>query len=328
MTAAEYRTLLMSFRKQQLQDTAANVQRLAAVFDAAVADLVARLDATPEGSLREEFTQALIGDLQTRLNALRDDYALGLEAARLELAQNAANREAATATLFDLESDDRLSALQSRTVTFSSGAETTVSFGQVAATAVERTALRVWSDGYTLNARLVALDKVTRDTVANTIVQGVAEQLSAKALAKRLEETLSSAGDDNPRYKAMRIARTEINASHREAHILSTQRADGTLKDYILAVGWRLSQSHPKADICDLWAGDDGDGLGAGNYLPANVPTDHPHGLCFTVTVLKEFPDVSAPGKKPVVDDVAESQVRYYAEQGDPVALRRLEQIQ
>jgi hypothetical protein len=327
MTAEEYRTLLVSFRKQQLQDTAANVQRLAAVFDAAVAELVSRLENLSEGSLREEFTSALIGDLQSRLNALRDDYALGLEAARLELAQNAANRETATASLFGLDEDTRLSALETRTFTFSSGSEVRVQFGQVAASAVERTALRVWSDGYTLNARLAALDKVTRDRVADTIVQGVAEQLSAKSLAKRLEETLATAGEDNPRYKAMRIARTEINASHREAHILSTQRADGTLKDYILAVGWRLSQSHPKADICDLWAGDDGDGLGAGNYLPANVPTDHPHGLCYTVTVLKEFPEVSAPGKKPVIDEVAESQVRYYAEQGDPVALRRLEAL-
>ena len=327
MTAEQYRLLIVEWRKTQLQDTAANVQRLAAVFDAAVADLCLRLESLDEGSLREEYTSALVNSLQTRLNALRDDYALGLDAARLELAQSAANREAATATLFGKDIDDRLSAVESRTFTFSGGNEVSVSFGRVASSAVERTALRVWSDGYTLGGRVMKLDEFTRKTVADTIVQGVAEQLSAKNLAKRLEGSLSEAGSKNPRYDAMRIARTEINASHREAHILSTMQPDGTLKGYILAVGWRLSNAHPKADICDIWAGDDGEGLGAGNYSPLNVPSDHPHGLCYTVSVLKEFPEVSAPGKNPVVDEVSESQVRYYAEQGDPVALRRLEAI-
>ena len=55
---------------------------------------------------------------------------------------------------------------------------------------------------------------------------------------------------------------------------------------WVDGVKWNLSASHPKPDICDDWATQDSDGLGAGCYLPRNAPVDHPNGLCFLTDVL------------------------------------------
>lgn len=265
--------------------------------------------------------------MEKTLQDLRGDYAQLLTAGMAASAQDAATREAATAALVGAKEDTGLTANITQTMLLSNNAQVSVTFGQVAKSAVERCAHRVYSDGWQLSDRLYRLDQSLRQTIQDTLVQGVAEQVSARELAKRLRVSLAEAGADNPRYQAMRIARTEIVTAHREAHIQSCiDQNTGQLKEYIAAVGWRLSMSHPHIDICDVWADDDGDGLGPGNYLPENVPSDHPHGLCYSITVLKDYPEVSAPSKKAQADDVSESQVTYYAEKHeDPAARRWLE---
>ena len=319
-TAAQYRALLLSSRKEQLQATAENVQRLEATFDGAVASLCAKLANLPAeqltegGAIQSAYLSALLHDLNGVMAGLAADYGILLQAGMTQLAQQAAGREAQVGTLLGAAPDARLAADITRTLHLSDGAEASVSFGHLAQGAVERAALRIYGDGLNLSDRLYRLDAATRKTVGDTIVSGIAEQTSAKELARRLAESLQAAGADNPRYQAMRIARTEINTAHREAHIQSTLDPEtGELKPYILAVGWRLSASHPQVCICDIWADDDGDGLGAGNYLPGNVPSSHPHCLCFTVSVLVDFPEVSLPGKAAQAEDLPESMARYYA---------------
>lgn len=325
MTRAEYRKLVVEHRKRQLRITQENIERLERVFDRAAQSLAHKLESAPEESLSRDYLTALLSDIDAILAALRSDFAGLLTVAMTDAAQAAASREAATAHLAGVLEDPRLRANTAQALTLSDGKTVSVQFGIVARTAVERCASRVWSDGFKLSDRLYKLDQATRQVIGDTIVQGVAEQISAREMARRLEGSLSEAGADNPRYKAMRIARTEINTAHREAHIQSTLDPNsGKLKDYIRGIGWRLSLSHSTPDLCDIYASYDGDGLGPGNYLPGNVPSSHPHCLCMTITLLKDVESVGLPVKKPNTSDVPESEARYHAGQGDPAAAQWL----
>lgn len=324
--ANAYRRLLVEARRTQLADTRENLSRLAGIYDAAaqsVADKIRRLppeSLTPAGGLIDAYYPTLLRELDGTLRNLATDYAGVLDLSLHDLAQNAATREAQTAALVGAPEDGRLAPTLSRTFTLTTGETLSAQFGTVAQGAVEAVARRVFADGLQLSQRLYNLDQSTRRAVSDTVVQAVAEQVSARELASRLETALAAPNVANPRYAAMRVARTEINNAHREAHIASTlDPQTGALKPYIQAIGWRLSLSHPAPDICDIWAGHDS-GFGPGNYSPGDVPTDHPHGLCFTVSVLVAYPEVAAPGKLADLENVPPSQVAYYAAQGDPIA--------
>ncbi|MEO7718156.1 MAG: hypothetical protein ABIY70_18290 [Capsulimonas sp.] len=325
MTGEQYRALLIRYRQQQLEATRDNIKRLETVYDRASKSIVGQLAATPEDSLRASYLGGLGESIDATLKALRSDFADLLVVSMTDSAQEAATREATVAELAGAAEDRRLIPSLTTNRKLTDGTVVKVAFGDVAQSAVERSASRVYSDGWQLSSRLTKLDASIRTTIQDTIVQGVAEQLSAKKLADRLQGAMTDAGADNPRYQAMRIARTEINTAHREAHILSCTDGNGQLKPYILAVGWRLSLSHPHADICDIYAADDGAGLGAGNFLPADVPSSHPHCLCYTITVLTDYPDIHPPNKAPDVEAVPASQLTYYADKyADQAAARRL----
>jgi hypothetical protein len=330
---AQYRQLLREERARQLSMTAQNVRRLSKVYGDAIDSVVMAVSTLPSYMLEKDiigqaYLRQLLQHLDSTLANLATDYGKMLDVSMLEMAQSAAEREAKTARMLETPNDHRLAAELTHAVTLSDGTQASVQFGIVAQNAVERAANRVWSDGWKLSDRLYNLDAATRQTVQDTIVQGVAEQVSAKELAARLQTSLTKAGADNPRYKAMRIARTEINTAHREAHILSTMDESGNLKPFLSGVRWNLSLSHPRADICDLWANGSSDGLPSGVYLPEDVPSDHPHGLCYTSSELVDYPGIGGPGKKPAIEGVPSSQVAYYARQGDPVAARRLAQLE
>ncbi len=335
MSAAEYRALLREARKEQLSTALASVQRIERVWQAAVDDMarmiydVPSYMLTPEEALSNIRWRAMLADLSALMDTLREQNADLVNAGMLESAQQAADREARVAALVKAPPDPALDRALSITAQGGVAGEVTVRFGQVALGAVRATAARVYRDGWKLSDRLYNLDAETRAAVQDTLVQGVTEGVSARELGDRLRERLAAAGSANPKSHALRIARTEINTSHREAHIASTRdHQTGGLKSYIKAVGWRLSASHPEPDICDVWASDD-TGLGPGNYLPDDVPFDHPHGLCYTTSVLVEYPDVAGPGKAPDAGAVDEAQVRYYAERvGDGPAQRRLAAIE
>lgn len=315
--ATEYQQLVIESRKRQLQLTLENVQRLEKTFDATVEAITARIAALPAEREGFAWTRAqirLASDIRLTMDALKRDFDTLLEVASTELAQNAADRERQTAAIVNAGNDARLVADLSKTLTLSDGLQVTVQFGRLALTAVERAANRYYSDGLKLSDRLYRINTEMRQTIENTIVRGLAQQLSAAELAKQMRADLAAAGSSNPRYHAMRIARTEINTAHREAHILSVQNADGTLKDYTDGVRWNLSLSHPAPDICDLYAGYDSGG-GPGVYMPDDVPSDHPSGLCFTTTVLKAFPDSGVGGMKPSIADVSAGQRRQFEEQ-------------
>lgn len=326
-TAADYRRLLVNARRQQLQMTRENVNRLAQTYDKAATSIVAQLDNIPGymltsgGGVKQAYYRTLLANMDRVLMDLWSDYGKLLDLSMLDIAQQTADREAQVQDLMTSSAakDPRLLADMTRTQTLSDGVTLTASFGRVAEDAVQAVTTRVYRDGLQLSQRLYSLDAGARALVENTLLQGIAEQVSAKEMAERLQATLAQTGRQTPKYNAMRIARTEINNAHREAHIRSVMNPDGVTKPYILGVRYQLSLSHPEADICDVWAAHD-EGLGAGVYQPGTVPVDHPHGLCYVTTELRAFPGVRGPGMKPDVGAVPESQVAYYAGQGDAPA--------
>ena len=307
MTSAEYRQLILRARKTQLSLTKSHVAALEAAYEAAAASLRAKLAQIGDAPLAQAHLETLLADIDAEFSRLRSDTAALLDTGMTDLAQRAASREQHTETLTGAAADMRLAPTLSLTRTLSGGDAVTVRFGTLARSAVEATAARVYDDGFNLSERLYRLDVSARQAVQDTLVQGIAEQVSAREMGERLEIVLTKAGTDCPRFRAATIAQTEINNAHREAHYRSTLDAEGNKKSFIAGIGWRLSPSHPRACRCDILASDDTGGLGAGNYLVDDAPSaPHPRCLCFTVTLLTDHPQLQFPGKEPQPDDVPE----------------------
>lgn len=322
-TPGTYRALIVQFRKHQLKATENWLKRMESLFDKAVQDILNRIDTVDAEDWQKGADYTYVADLQDILNNFRADYAAHLNISTVDLAQLAADRELAIERKFGKPIDPRLSRTMQASYQLSSGAELHAQFGQVALQAVQNTAGRVLSDGWKLSDRLYNMDAKMRAVVQDAIVKGVMESKTPAQVASDLRPLLVQSGADNPRYQAMRIARTEIVTSHREAHILSTiDPVTEQQKEYIAGVGWALSLSHPEPDICDVWAADDEHGLGPGVYLSSDVPTDHPHGLCWTYTVIKGV-EIDPPAKKPDTEAVPASQPTYYAEKQDDPASKR-----
>ena len=321
-----YRQILVNARHSQLKLTQANLRRLMRTFDDAAESIAQQLIDIPgvylgpEGALSQAAMRETLRNIDTLLASLARDYANLLDAGMLQVAQAAADREQEIGRFTGAPNDPGLQAEIDRTVMTADGLEVTVRFGRVSGTAVERLASRYYRDGLRLSDRLYNLDAITRRVIEDTLIQGVTEGASARKVAGRLVDNLTAAGSANPGFHAMRIARTELNNAHREAHLLSVLTPEGAMKEWVQGVRWNLSLGHKDPDICDIYASHEA-GLGAGVYLPRDVPTDHPHGLCHLTTVLKAYPDVYGPGKQPQPFDVPESQIAYYADRlNDPVA--------
>jgi len=92
-----------------------------------------------------------------------------------------------------------------------------------------------------------------------------------------IDNALRVAVEERYRYFANRIAQTELARAHTE------QRARELIADdNIEVVQYRMSQTHPRADICDYFARADGYGLGPGMYPKdaCPMPPVHPFCLC------------------------------------------------
>jgi hypothetical protein len=299
-TTSTYRKIIVDARKRQLMLSRENVARLANTYDAAAKNVASRLLNLPSFMLdeREALLQIHLRNVLTDLDRLivnmASDFSQVLDLSLRDLAQAAAEREDVAQQLMASSAarDYRLQASMERTVTTSTGQQFGVRFGRVAQSAVERLAGRYYTDGLTLSERIHGqILEATQKLVEDTVVQAMAAGTPARDLASSLETILSTPHVGNARYNAMRIARTEINNAYREAHIQSTREASGNLKPFISGIQWSLSLSHPRADICDCWAGYDS-GLGPGIYLPEDVPIDHACGLCIRAGHIITGPEV------------------------------------
>lgn len=173
----------------------------------------------------------------------------------------------------------------------------------------------LYGDGITLDNRIWRIDGEGRDAINNVIMQGIADGDSAWNIAKKLEEFLG-AGEDCPRwtstrlygrtakdkaagdttgllsgggcdgrgvsYKALRLARTEIQ----KIHALATDRLMAQ-QPWVEQEQCHLSAAHPTADECDdVISGGEG---GKGIYPVGTIEYPlHPNCFCYKTAVLMD----------------------------------------
>lgn len=123
------------------------------------------------------------------------------------------------------------------------------------------------------------------------------EDATLRASARRLARVAETAtiGDlerqlgywvrDRALYTERVVARTETARVFQGAFVESTRE-----QPWVKGYRWELSGSHPRADVCDVYANQAIDGLGPGGYLVEGVPDlpAHPNCLCFTTAILDE----------------------------------------
>ncbi len=86
------------------------------------------------------------------------------------------------------------------------------------------------------------------------------------------------------RYQARMVARTEMSAALNDAYAEAVEN-----EPFAAGVRWNLAPTHPKPDICDMYAEADPHGLGKGTYTnnDAKPPIPaHPHCHCFWTTAI------------------------------------------
>ena len=150
------------------------------------------------------------------------------------------------------------------------------------------------------SARRAAIDSFRGRVLQRGSVAGT--PFSIRSATTRLLSDLDSADardidaavarwvDERATIRARTIARTEANRAFSES-FLRAARANPSVE----GVRWNLSTSHPKADICDLYAEASPDGIGEGVYKVGTEPSSPAHAncLCFFTSVI-EKPDGSS----------------------------------
>jgi hypothetical protein len=351
MSALDYMALLKAARFRQLKNDADAVRALDALYAKTIRELREKILKMPRGTGSERYQQALLESFEDTLNAHRDEYKTILDDRMLAAAVIVEERErfayrialalrneTPQLALFAAEAFE--TSVTSHLAEKSFGEGVGIMFGEVPRRVVETLYARTYPDGIKLSDRLYRLDSDLRGRIKDTVVQGVASGTSARKLGKSLEALLGTPeqqrrddllkaaraekvkkyaeigkrapADDNLRYRARRIARTEINNAFREGHIASVTDAQGNPLPHVSAIGWRLSPAHPRPDICDWFASADGEDLGPGNYSPGNTPVSHPNCLCYTVTILVALPKEQFVSKAAQPDLVTEAQKKYY----------------
>lgn len=103
-----------------------------------------------------------------------------------------------------------------------------------------------------------------------------------KQSSKALDRAVHVAIEENSRYLADRIARTEMSRAWGDGFF-----AKYLDDDNVVAFKWRLNSRHPIYDICDIHANTDCYGLGKGVYPKNKFPVRpaHPHCMCLITPV-------------------------------------------
>ena len=121
-----------------------------------------------------------------------------------------------------------------------------------------------------------------KTTGSRSAAERVLDQIK-QAVAKGSEDLVDKAVKwwvyDKQLYNLKRIARTEIATAAHRAVIASVEGDES-----IIGFQWRLSASHPVADICDYYANIEM-GLGKGVWTKEAVPHHkaHPHCMCLII---------------------------------------------
>lgn len=133
------------------------------------------------------------------------------------------------------------------------------------------------TNGFRLADRIYRNGRAGTLQVGKIVELGLAQQKSARQIAQLVKSFYSPNVRGGASYAANRLARTEINNAHHDTTIRLTKGLP-----WVTGYKWHLSGSHPRPDICNVYAEDDHDDMGAGVFSKGSVPSKpHPQCLCY-----------------------------------------------
>jgi len=284
----EYQVSLMAARRRALRRSTTTIELMLSALDDAASSIMATLDITDKKASRAVTRAVLRGKLtriQTTMEELGAEFNALIVSGVEETVRDVARTYGRATT--------RLAEINGRTIR--------ASFVRIPAQVLESYARRLDTEGLKISSELWAEEQMS--LVEQRIGAALARGQSAGRLAQELEQWLrdpelgaktSIHMGPSVNYKAQRLARTEINNAYWETTALSAQESP-----IVEAQMWQLSGRHPRWDTCDLFAWQDGYGLGAGVYPSGRVPMKpHPNCLCYLVDVLREARDWNTPKRQ------------------------------
>lgn len=320
----DYRRAILQARERQIRLTERNAARLMRTYQAARRSILTKLeDVTSDmsGRVTQAALHRILAEIDDSIAQLQAAMNEALRGGMLATAQAAADRERAIASAAGLREIEELTQPTIEETLRINGRDVVVRYSGIAQDAVEALAARYYSDGITLSERLGTISDQLRRGIEDEVMRAVIAGEPVADLARRLRSgPLRS--DAIPARRASLIARTEMAHAYTEGHLRSIRdTGTGTWRDGITGVKWQLSVSHPKPDICDLYATFD-EGYGPGVYHSTPVPLDHPNGLCYTTTIVARMPETAewTAGEEPRPDEVPEAEIAWHARRGDVVA--------
>lgn len=132
-----------------------------------------------------------------------------------------------------------------------------------------------------LSPRVYKTKALSSRWVQREVNRGLALGRSADEIAKSVRAMIAPNVRGGVSYAARRLGRTEINNAFHTSTIRMASNQPWTE-----GFKWNLSGSHPRPDICNEYADDDHDELGAGIFSTKSVPgKPHPQCLCYLTVV-------------------------------------------
>jgi hypothetical protein len=128
-----------------------------------------------------------------------------------------------------------------------------------------------------LSRQVYRTGALAKDQLYRTINSMVASGSSWSELAAEARRFISPFTQGGVGYAAKRLARTELNNAFHTTQIRTTLK-----NPFVEGYKWQLSGSHPRPDLCNVYADHNGTGI----FSKANVPgKPHPNCLCFLLYV-------------------------------------------
>lgn len=268
---------VLKSRKQALVYSKKKQDDLIALYSETARELQREISfyAEDDGSLSFRRLQALLGDTNKTIEVLggirdkqlergiRDSVRMGIETYKIPL-EIAGLPSASLSTSFGLIHQDTVEALHDF----------------------------IAADGLKLSDRLWRLTAATKRKVEETIQQAIIKGESSRETAQKLITPSGQVGSDvadiltqrapgNVVHSALRISRTELARANNEGFLRTGEKIS-----VVAGNRWNLTGSHPRVDICDTYATQDVDGLGAGGYKSGNYPSmAHPECMCYPTPI-------------------------------------------
>lgn len=139
--------------------------------------------------------------------------------------------------------------------------------------------------------------KDAREKLGKVTAEGkrVGSKFSLRGPTQRFVRSMRKAGpedidgivaqyiEERALWRARVIARTETVQAFRRSYAEHASKRPG-----VVGIRWTLSNRHPIADECDVYASQNLHGLGPGGYPVDRLPRSHPNCICHTAAIIDD----------------------------------------